>query len=70
MGSEATFFSVKLLIFSYLSVLTFVVLARAAMFTCVNHTVSCFCNKCLQNWPTVYTNFTTLIASWFINSNF
>ena len=29
---------------------------RAATFTGVNGTVSCFCNKRLQNWPTVYTN--------------
>ena len=34
-------------------------LVRAAMFTHVNGTVSCFCNKRLQNWPTVYTNFST-----------
>ena len=39
---------------------TFVVLpARAAMFTRVNGTVSCFFNKRLQNWPTFYKNFTT-----------
>ena len=44
-------------------------LARAATFTRVNGTVSCFCNKRLQNWPTVYTNFVTWQASWFINSN-
>ena len=25
------------------------------MFTSVNGTVSCFCNKRLHNWPTVYT---------------
>ena len=30
---------------------------RVARFTHVNDTVSCFSNKCLQNWPTVYTNF-------------
>ena len=30
---------------------------RAAMFTRVNGTISCFCNKHLQNRPTVYTNF-------------
>ena len=29
---------------------------RAATFTHVNGTVSCFCNKCLENWPTVYMN--------------
>ena len=34
-------------------------LVRAAMLTHVNGTVSCFCNKRLQNWPTVYTNFST-----------
>ena len=28
---------------------------RAATFTRVNGTVSCFCNKCLQNWPTTRT---------------
>ena len=28
---------------------------RAATFTSVNGTVSCFCNKRLQNWPTVYS---------------
>ena len=32
---------------------------RAATFTRVNGTVSCFCNKRLQNRPTVYTNFVT-----------
>ena len=31
---------------------------RAAMFTRVNSIVLCFCNKCLQNWLYVYTNFT------------
>ena len=41
---------------------------RAATFTRVNGTVSCFCNKHLGNWPTVYTNFVTWQASWFINS--
>ena len=30
--------------------------SRAAMFTRVNGTISCFCNERLQNWPTVYTN--------------
>ena len=32
---------------------------RAATFTRVNGTVSCFCNKRLQNWPTFYTNVST-----------
>ena len=32
-------------------------IGRAATFTPVNGTVSCFCNKHLQNWPTIYTNF-------------
>ena len=41
---------------------------RAAKFTCVNGTILCFCNKRLQNWPTVYANFSTLPASWFFNS--
>ena len=31
-------------------------LTRAATYTHVNGTVSCFCNKRLENWPTVYTN--------------
>ena len=31
-------------------------MCRAAKFTRVNGTVSCFCNKRLQNWPSVYTN--------------
>ena len=31
------------------------VLGRAATFKSVNSTVLCFCNKCLQNWPTIYT---------------
>ena len=44
--------------------------SRAATFTHVNRTVSCFCNKRLQNWPTVYTNFTTWPASWFVNVAF
>ena len=43
---------------------------RAATFTRVNGTVSCFGNKRLQNWSTVYTNFSTWSASWFINSIF
>ena len=30
--------------------------SRAATFTRVNGTVSCCCNKRLQNWPTIYTN--------------
>ena len=29
-----------------------VYIGRAATFTCVNGTVSRFCNKRLQNWPT------------------
>ena len=29
-------------------------MARTAAFTPVNGTVSCLCNKRLQNWPTVY----------------
>ena len=33
--------------------------AKAATFTHVNGSVSCFCNKRLRNWPTVCTNFTT-----------
>ena len=37
--------------------LFFVSLDRAATFTRVNDTVSCFSNKRLQNWPTVYTTF-------------
>ena len=45
-------------------------LIRAAMFTRVIGTVSCFCNKRLLNCPTVYTNFTTWPASWFVNSIF
>ena len=32
---------------------------KAARFTSVNGTVSCFCSKPLQNWPTVYMNSTT-----------
>ena len=35
----------------------YLVTCRAATFTHVNDTVSCFCNKRLQNWPTIYTNF-------------
>ena len=31
-------------------------LTRAATFTSVNSTILRFCNKRLQNWPTVYTN--------------
>ena len=31
------------------------IVGRAATFTRVNGTVSCFCNKRLQNWPTVCT---------------
>ena len=34
-------------------------MSRAAMFTCVNETVSCSSDKRLQNWPTVYTNLST-----------
>ena len=49
---------------------TLCVFFRAATFTHVNGTVSCFCNKRLQNWPTVYTNFTTCPASWFVKSIF
>ena len=33
------------------------VVGRASTFTSVNGSVSCLCNKRLQNWPTVYTNF-------------
>ena len=40
----------------------------SATFTRVNGTVSCFCNKRLQNWPTVYTNFSRWPVLWFINS--
>ena len=37
----------------------YTLLSRAATFTRVNDTVSCFSNKSLQNWPTVYTNIST-----------
>ena len=36
--------------------LTANLMSRAATFTYVNDTVSCISNKCLQNWPTIYTN--------------
>ena len=47
-----------------------VYIGRAATFTCVNGTVSRFCNKRLQNWPAVYLNFTMWPASWFVYSIF
>ena len=48
----------RLVVDSGLSVSVFVFMSyRAATFTHVNGTVSCLCNKCLQNWPTVYMNF-------------
>ena len=31
----------------------FLVMTRASAFTRVNGSVSCLCNKRLQNWPTV-----------------
>ena len=43
-------------------------LIRAATFTRVNGTVLCFCNNLLQNWLTVYTNFSMWQTLWFINS--